>query len=398
MKKVFKGDFMKVVMLCKWNKHNLNDGVSVHVNNLVQELSKFDDLNLNIISFGDTSEVFFNGKTQIVLIKAYKLYYLLPFLAIIKLALELRKINPDIIHVQGANVSPYLFYTMFIRGYKKVITYHSYPSRELVANGKLKLNSLRYKILKILERNTFNKFDIIITVTKILKKWLEDDFVSTENKIFPIPNGVDTSSFDYKINNEYFRKKLNLSEEDYLIFHAKSFDPYNGQEYLIRSMPKILGEYPNIKLILAGDGPTKSKMIEVVKKLDIPNNVIFLGKVQHEEIPFIIFISDLIVIPSVQMNGFEEGSSIFSLEAMAMKKPVIASNIGGFKDSIIDGNNGLLIPDRDSDAIANKVLKLVKDPIFANKLGENALFYVKNERSWLKIALDTLEIYKKIIK
>ncbi|MDP1552318.1 MAG: glycosyltransferase family 4 protein, partial [Methanobacteriaceae archaeon] len=329
------------------------------------------------------------------IIKAHKIYYYIPFLAIIKLDLELRKVKPGIIHVQGSNVSPYLFYALLLKRYKKIVTYHSYPSRELVAHGRLKENSVKYTFLRLFEKFTFSKSDRIITVTKSLKNWLSEDFDS-EDKIFTIPNGVNTIKFDYKIDNNYIMNKLNLSNDEYIIFHAKAFVPNNGQEYIIKAMPEILRHYKNVKLILAGDGPTKSKLVELSKKLKIFNNVLFLGEVPHEEIPQLMSASNVVVVPSVQMNGFEEGSSIFSLEAMAMKKPVIASNVGGFKDSIVNGKNGLLIPDKNSDAIAHNILKLIKDPIFADKLAENALNYVKNERNWSKIAKDTLKIYESI--
>ena len=318
---------------------------------------------------------------------------MLPFLAIIKLALEVRKIKPDIIHVQGSNVSPYLFYMILVRGYKKVVTYHSYSSRELLVHGRLKVNSLQYKLLRCYEKITFNKVDLIITVTQRLKKWLNEDFDS-ESRIFPIPNGVNTRIFDYKIDGKFIRTKLNLSSGDYLIFHAKSFVPNNGQEYIIKALPKILSDSPNVKLILAGDGPTKTKLIELSKNLEISDNVLFLGDVLHEEIPFFLAASDVVVIPSVQMNGFEEGSSIFSLEAMAMKKPVIASNVGGFRDSIVDCENGILVPDKDPNAIAKNVLKLVKNHVLEDELGKNAYAYVKKERKWSKIAKSTLKVYE----
>lgn len=388
---------MKIVMLNNWPKINLSGGVAVHIINLVNELSKIENLNLCVISFGESSEILYEGKTKIILIKAYKIYYLIPFLPIIKLALEVRKIKPDIIHVQGSNISPYLFYMLLARGYKKIVTYHSYPSRELVAHGRLKINSLKYELFRLFERVTVKKSDIIITVTTRLKKWLSEDFDNSENKIFSIPNGVDTSSFDYKKDSSYVRNKLNLSIKDYVIFHAKSFVPNNGQEYLIRAMPKILKDYSNVKLILAGDGPTRLKLIGLSKKLKVGDNVLFLGNVNHDEIPLFISASDVVVIPSVQMNGFEEGSSIFSLEAMAMKKPVIASNLGGFRDSITDGENGILVPDKDPDAIARNVLKLLKDPVLADGLGKNAFNYVNKERKWSKIAENTFRLYKSVM-
>lgn len=390
---------MKVVMLCKWTTDILSGGVAVHVTNLVKELSNIKDLDLTVISFGETSEILYEGKTKIVLIKAHKIYYLIPFLAIIKLALEVKKINPDIIHVQGSNISPYLFYMLFARGYKKIVTYHSYPSRELVGQGQLKVNSWKYRFLRFIERYTAKKTDYNITVDTRLKKWIIEEFGSKlKHKIAVILNGVDIDLFDFKINHLIKKSELNIKKEALVIFHAKAFVPKNGQEYLIKAMPKISSEFSDIILILAGDGPLKDNMIKLSEELGVSSKIRFEGNIPNEQIPSYMAAADLVVVPSIHINGLEEASSILLVEAMAMKKTVIATGIGGLKETIINNINGILVPDKDQEAIARNVLKILNDPYLSKELGENAFEYVKNERTWSKIALETFDIYKKLLK
>ncbi|MEN6554073.1 MAG: glycosyltransferase family 4 protein [Methanobacterium sp.] len=389
---------MKVVMLCKWSTDVLSGGVAVHVTNLVKELSKIEDLNLSVISFGESSEVLYEGNTKIILIKAHKIYYLIPFLAIIKLALEVRKIKPDIIHVQGSNISPYLFYMLIVRGYKKIVTYHSYPSRELVGQGRLKVNSLKYRFLRFIESYTAKKTDYNITVDTRLKKWIIEKFGSQlKLKITVILNGADIDRFDYKIDHMIKKSEINLEKKTLVIFHAKAFVPKNGQEYLIRAMPEISRQIPNAILVLAGDGPLKQKMIELSDNLGVLEKIRFEGDIPNENIPNYMAAADLVVVPSVHINDLEEASSILLVEAMAMKKPVIATGIGGLKESIVEGMNGILIPDKDPAAIARAVCDVLNDPILADKLGENAFKYVKKERTWQKIALETFQVYKKLV-
>lgn len=386
---------MKVVMLCKWTTDILSGGVAVHVTNLVKKLSKINDLDLTVISFGETSEVLYEGKTKIVLIKARKIYYLFPFLALIKLSREVSKVKPDLLHLQGGNFSPYLLHVLFFSKLKSVITFHSYPTKELVAHGRLKPNSLKYKLLRWLESYTLKKVDLFISVGLRLKELIIEEYGNNiENKFFFIPNGINMDEFDSKIDKNLSRSKLNISNEEYIIFHAKSFVQNNGQEYLIKAFPEILKKIPNSKLLLAGEGPKKSELIKFSEKLGISNRVKFLGNINHEKIPSYLAACDIVVIPSVSIGELEETSCILLLEAMAMKKPVIASDIGGLKESIVNGKNGILIPDKDSNEIVNNVLLLFNNSSLYQKLSENAFNYVKNERKWSKIASYTMDVYK----
>lgn len=390
---------MKVAVLGKWPKETLSGGVAVHTVSLVKELSQLKGLKIHMVSFGEDSKILNENNLEINLIKNRRIYYILPFLALIRLWIEIKKINPDILHLQGSNISPYLFYTLLMAGNKKkVVTYHSYPSRELVAHGHLKVKTFKYKFLRFIEKYTAKKMDYNITVDTRLKKWLVEEFgKQMGSKIDVILNGVNINLFDFKIDKFKNKSKHGLPKENPVIFHAKAFVPKNGQEYLIRAMPSILKEIPDVKLVLAGEGPLKGEMIELIHQLDIMDNIRFDGDIPNKNIPEYMAATDLMVIPSIHINNLEEASSILLVEAMAMKKPVIASEIGGLKESITAGVNGLLVPDKDPEAIAKCACDVLNNPVLATKMGDNAFNYVKKERTWSKIALETYNVYRKML-
>lgn len=391
---------MKVIMLCKYPIDSLTGGVAVHTVNLVKELGKIKDLDLHVISFSNKSEVKFEGRSTIILINARKIYHYFPFLALIRLFLEIRKIEPDILHIQGSNLSPYLIYSLFLaKNTKKIVTIHSYPKRELVINNKIKKNSVRYKFIDWMEKYTLKKIDYFITVDTRLKNWIVEGMDETLGKnksdnVSVILNGVNLDEFDYNLNMTFLKNKLKISKNDNVIFNAKAFVPKNGQEYLIKSIPYIISKKPNIKLILAGDGSNKENLIKLSKNLKVSDNILFVGDIPNNEIPSYMALSDVIVVPSIHVNGLEEASSILLVEAMSMKKPVIATDIGGLKESIINRKTGILVPDKNPEKIAFSVLELFNDPSFADYLAENAYLYVKKGRSWSKVAEKTFNIYK----
>ncbi|ANF22625.1 glycosyltransferase family 4 protein [Thermococcus piezophilus] len=394
---------MKVVMLAKWSEKELSGGVAVHTINLVRSLSKFDELELYVISFGNESKTLKIGNAKVILIKAPKLYYIFPILALIRLAWEVKKIKPDIIHVQGSNLSPYLLYAVFLnRKAKKVITFHSYPTIELVAHKKLKEGSFRYRILKWLEKMTVEKADVLISVDTRIKSWIVKEFgIKHANKTIVIPNGINTRKFNplsYNNRKRLIREKYNISQKDTIIFHAKAFTPKNGQEYLIRAMKLILKENPKTKLILAGDGPLRKKLETLTHELNITENVIFVGNLPNDLIPEYLAAVDIVVVPSIHIKGLEEATSIFLAEAMVMGKPVVASNIGGLRETIVDGVNGILVPDKDPNAISKAVLKIIDNPVLKVKLGRNAIRYIENKRTWETLAKRTIKIYRTLLK
>jgi glycosyltransferase involved in cell wall biosynthesis len=315
-----------------------------------------------------------------------------------KLMYEIRKLRPDIIHVQGINLSPYLIsMLLYGRKSKKVITVHSYPTKELIGLNELKYNTPKYYFLRWLEKRGLNDSDLLICVTNVLKDWaLEEQKNGRSKQIMVMPNSVDLSTFR-PVRKPDARHRLGISGDDFIIFHAKEFWERNGQRYLIQAMPRILERIPGAKLYLAGDGPTMPEMQKLIKDLSVQDNVVLLGYVSNLKIPDYLAASDVVCIPSIRVEGLEEGSSIFLIEAMAMEKPCVASNIGGLAESIENGVTGLLIPDKEAAAISSAVIRLYDDPALSDAIGKNARRYVERERNWGALTNRLLRMYESIV-
>ena len=376
-------------MLGGWDGGVPSGGVGVHVSNLASHLSEKRDMEVYYVSFGKSSSFIRSGNLRIIVIKSHRLFYILPFVALGLLGRELRRIHADCVHVQGSNVSPYLLYALFFCACdtRRIVTFHSVSSEEWIAHGKISRRSVTFRFLRGIERLTCRKFDSIITVTERLKERICSERICLDPaKVVSIPNGVDTQAFNPVVSGESVRKELGITSASFVILHAKAFVVNNGQEYLIRAMPKILSRIPGSKLILAGKGPLMNCMIQLSKDLGVWNNVLFVGGVSHSTMPSYFAAADVVVVPSVTEGKAEEGSSEFLIESMASGKPVVATNVGGNAEAILHGLNGLLICERDSEAIAEAVLKVHSDVDLRVYLSRNAVAFAQSQRTWNLIA------------
>jgi glycosyltransferase involved in cell wall biosynthesis len=96
--------------LGKWPEGEVYGGVAVHFKNLVKDLGKLGNVEMHVLSFGKKSHRLQTDDVSIVILKVRPIYYVLPFLAVLRLAMEVRRVRPDIVHIQGSNISPYLLY------------------------------------------------------------------------------------------------------------------------------------------------------------------------------------------------------------------------------------------------------------------------------------------------
>lgn len=160
------------------------------------------------------------------------------------------------------------------------------------------------------------------------------------------------------------RAALGLCPEDFSILVAASFSRNKGHSCFLSAISDVLRARPRIKVFLAGEGPLKRELELQAEKLGITGNVVFCGVVR--DIGALLSAVDVLVLPSVE----REGLPIAVLEAMSAGKPVIASRIGGIPEAVSDGKTGLLIPPRDSAALAAAILALDRD---RTKLRESGL-------------------------
>ncbi|MEZ5336046.1 MAG: glycosyltransferase family 4 protein [Methanolobus sp.] len=212
------------------------------------------------------------------------------------------------------------------------------------------------------------------------------------DKIKTIHNGVDLGLFDSDSPaGEIPHIQSKLEEKSFpIILTARRLVKKNGIELLIRSF-KIALEKEDSHLLIIGDGPERQKLEELTKELHIDKNVSFLGFIPHEKIAGYLKLADIAAVPSII-----EASSLFMLEAMAMAKPVIATNAGGLPE-VIDNSMGMLVEPGNEYDMAGKLRELISNPQLRQELGKKAQIHVRNYYSWESVAKKLEEEYTRLL-
>ena len=201
-----------------------------------------------------------------------------------------------------------------------------------------------------------------------------------ENKISIIPNGVDLQLV------ESYKLKV-VSRVPHRIVCVARLSSEKGLEYLLDALPLIKREFSDAHLVLVGGGILENNLKSQAKQLGILDSVFFLGAQPHEKAIEEMRQAEVFVCPSLA-----EGLGIVFIEAQALGVPVIGTNVGGIPDVIRDGETGLLVPPRDSRAIADAVIKVFRDKNLAQKITEEAKKRI-GRFSWDMIARQVAEIY-----
>ena len=215
---------------------------------------------------------------------------------------------------------------------------------------------------------SINKSDIVTCVSKSL---MEDtrEFFGIKREIKVIPNFIDIDKYAKK--HDLCQGNMLAQDDEKIIVHVSNFRPLKRIIDVLKIFKKI-NQKINSKLIMVGDGPDKNKAKEFLRKNNLKNNVIFLGKTN--EVDEILCSSDLFLLPSEK-----ESFGLAALEAMALKVPVISTNTGGLKDLNINGNSGYTSDIGDIDSMAKNAIKILSDDSlekkYRNQAFENAKKY-----------------------
>ncbi|MBT4236991.1 MAG: N-acetyl-alpha-D-glucosaminyl L-malate synthase BshA [Cryomorphaceae bacterium] len=215
---------------------------------------------------------------------------------------------------------------------------------------------------------SINKSDIVTCVSKSL---MEDTrkFFGIKREIKVIPNFIDIDKYAKK--HDLCQGNMLAQDDEKIIVHVSNFRPLKRIIDVLKIFKKI-NQKINSKLIMVGDGPDKNKAKEFLRKNNLKNKVIFLGKTN--EVDEILCSSDLFLLPSEK-----ESFGLAALEAMALKVPVISTNTGGLKDLNINGNSGYTSDIGDIDSMAENAIKILSDTSlekkYRNQAFENAKKY-----------------------
>ncbi len=211
-----------------------------------------------------------------------------------------------------------------------------------------------------------------------------------QERIAVIHSSVDLARFDGLTRNPGLRAELGLPQNAPLIATVGALVPHKGQIHLIEAAAHVLRHAPDTWFLILGEGPLRPQLQARARQLNVAPRLLMPGF--RNDVPRCLLESDLFCMPSVM-----EGLGTAALEAMALKRPVVATTAGGLAEVLRHGENGLAVPPADPPALADALLRLLKDPPLAERLAAEGRRTVEKEFTADRMVERTIELYRRLL-
>jgi glycosyltransferase involved in cell wall biosynthesis len=278
------------------------------------------------------------------------------------------------------------------------LKYQSSGDRPAIAETRLAVE------LELLE-----KADRIVATSPQEEEQLRS-LLSQQGAIEVIPCGTDTENF-HSIPKADARAKLGFSSAEQIVLYVGWFEPHKGIETLVRAFAALKEESEKVKdeqctihpsflrLVLVGgsdpdlpEAQERQRIDQLVKELGVAEQTRFAGLVGHDILPLYYTAADVCVIPS-----YYEPFGLVAIEAMACGTPVVASDVGGLRFTVVPEETGLLVPPQNVDAFSGAIARVLSDEIWAMKLRKQAYSRVQENFSWTGVAVKLSDLYRRLL-
>jgi glycosyltransferase involved in cell wall biosynthesis len=214
-------------------------------------------------------------------------------------------------------------------------------------------------------------------------------------KIEVIANGVDSEVFRPGERDHDLARQLHL--DGCVVFgYIGTFFVFEGLELLIRAAQHACRLNKDVRFLIVGGGRQEADLKRMVNALGLTEQVIFVGRVKHDDIKRYYSVVDAFVYPRISLRITELVTPLKPLESMAMEKVVIGSDVGGIKELVTDGQTGVLFKKDNVDDLVDKLLYVAKNLSSLEPMRKNARKYVVEQRNWLTLCRRYLEIYREL--
>lgn len=307
-----------------------------------------------------------------------------------------------VINAQEVYSVPYLREVADEYGLPLVLTLHGYPLYESVSEGYSETSQMGLRYLMRAEMRALRMADAIVTVDRRLYQHALKLVPERAESIYTLANFIDTSAFapcDDAAEEERLRRESrrawDIPEGKVLLFCPRRLVKKNGVIYPSLALA-TMGEADRSRFVLlhAGDGGERAEIERIIRDNRLGDSVRLLGGQDPETMRDLYRAADIVLVPSVHSANVEEATSLSALEAMASGRPLIAGDVGGLAQMLVDGETGLLVPES-AEALAAAILRLTFDPELGARLAAAARDYVVANHSHLQAAAAYAEVYRR---
>ena len=264
-----------------------------------------------------------------------------------------------------------------------------------VDHGTYAEGSLKYRIVRLMETRACRKAAHVVVICDGLRRDLVKRGIPSD-KISIVRNGINLEEFNECQKDQEIIDKYRL-EGKRVIGFLGSFYRYEGLDLLLDAFALVAKKHKDSALLLAGGGEMEESLKAKAQHLGLENCVHFPGRIPHNRIPGIYAAIDVLAYPRYSMRLTELVTPLKPLEAMAMGKIVIASDVGGHKELIRDGETGILFPSGDASALASKLDIALSDSELSKKIAQQGREWVRKEHPWDKTTAVYGDIYRNVL-
>lgn len=309
-----------------------------------------------------------------------------------------REFRPDILHAHSPvlNVLPAL---RMGRRYGIPVVYEvrAFWEDAAVDHGSTQEGSLRYRVTRAVESFALKRAEAVTTICEGLRQDIVGRRIPA-SKVTVIPNAVDTNQFHVGGSADpALAESLGLRDKVVVGFLG-SFYAYEGLDLLIKAATLLAPSIPDLRVLLVGGGPQDAALRQMAAQQGISDRIVFTGRVPHDQVQRHYDLIDVLVYPRQRMRLTDIVTPLKPLEAMAQGRIFLASDVGGHRELIRDGDTGMLFPAGDSAALAAALHGLLSRRDQWPDYRTRARRFVETERTWTRSVANYRGVYEPLLQ
>jgi len=265
-----------------------------------------------------------------------------------------------------------------------------------VDHGMDRAGSLRYRASRELETYALRRVDAVTTICDGLRREIVARGIPAD-KVTIVPNAVDAERFAREPDRDAaLAADLRLVPGPVVGFIG-SFYRYEGLALLLAAIRRIAASFPGLRVLLVGGGPEKDALVAQAAQLGVQEHVVFTDRVPNERIQDYYALADLMIYPRLSTRLTELVTPLKPIEAMALGRPLAASDVGGHRELIRNGVDGVLFPAGDADALAAVVTELLRDAARRQSFAAEGRRRALNDMRWDHSVSAYTAVYERLL-
>jgi len=236
--------------------------------------------------------------------------------------------------------------------------------------------------------------DLILANSEAVRAFVKRTVRLRSGQCQVIYNGLDLARFDAgraEAEVQRVREELGLEGGTLVVGTVANLTPHKNYPNFLQAAQRVKAAQPGVRFVIVGEGPLREELEQMADRLGLGNDVLFLGR--RMDVPVLMSLFNVFVLASDR-----EGFANVILEAMAAGKPVVATDVGGNAEAILEGQTGFLVPPGDPQALAEAIVRLLKDKDLAREMGERGRRRVEREFTLARMVQQTEAVYETLLR